>query len=317
MSVLTDFLQFAETAITISMLSFAIFLYVKTKDELVLRNLIVVAPIALLFLLLYIYDYFASHYVPLILGDEYNLTYAYAIFSVFVMATVTMIVAGLTRYGIELFPIKRYIKKITWRSVVAFIFFVFALNMIFFMYYFGNNIMGAIGAAINLYYPLASLGVVIIAIILVFQYASIEDSYDKKQAKIFIIAFVPQLVYTLLDVFLLGNYYLQATHLSYTVFSVLAFYQMSTHVFINYEVETTDYGAKGLLQQDLGLTERESEVARMLVEGALNRELANQLNISENTVKTHIKNIYRKLGVNNRLQLIHRLKSEQKKEKEQ
>jgi LuxR family maltose regulon positive regulatory protein len=40
-----------------------------------------------------------------------------------------------------------------------------------------------------------------------------------------------------------------------------------------------------------------------LVEGKTNREIAQRLFISENTVKTHVKNIYGKLGVSNRVQL--------------
>lgn len=316
MAVITDFLQFIETAITISMLAFAIFLYLKTRDGQIRRNLLVLIPITALFLVLYVYDYFASYYVPVVMEGAFALDFAYAFFSVLVMGLVTLIVASLCRYGIELFPIKGYIRKITWRSVVAFVFLIFAVNMIFFIFYFGNDIVGAMGAAINLYYPLSSLGVFIIACILIFQYASIEEAYEKKRAKIFMIAFLPQIVYSLLDVWLLGNYYLQVTHLSYTVFSVLTFYQMSTHVFINYEVEASQEGAALLLSQELGLTERESEVARLLVEGELNRQLASRLHISENTVKTHIKNIYRKLGVSNRLQLIHRLKLEQKKSNE-
>jgi DNA-binding CsgD family transcriptional regulator len=52
-----------------------------------------------------------------------------------------------------------------------------------------------------------------------------------------------------------------------------------------------------------GLTGREAEVARRAAAGALTEEIARALIISPNTVKTHLKRAYAKLGVRNRTQL--------------
>ncbi len=52
------------------------------------------------------------------------------------------------------------------------------------------------------------------------------------------------------------------------------------------------------------LSERELEVLRLIVEGATNREVAQALVITVNTVKKHTTNIYGKLGVSNRLQAV-------------
>jgi two-component system, NarL family, response regulator LiaR len=52
--------------------------------------------------------------------------------------------------------------------------------------------------------------------------------------------------------------------------------------------------------RDLGLTSRESEVAAFLANGCSNREIADALFISEHTVKTHVKAIFRKTGVASR-----------------
>lgn len=48
------------------------------------------------------------------------------------------------------------------------------------------------------------------------------------------------------------------------------------------------------------LTSREQMVADLLVTGVGNRELGQRLCIAEDTAKTHVKNILRKLGVTNR-----------------
>ena len=53
-----------------------------------------------------------------------------------------------------------------------------------------------------------------------------------------------------------------------------------------------------------GLTRREREVLRLLVEGLRSEEIARRLYISRKTVGTHIENILRKLGVRSQAQAI-------------
>ncbi|HEX6506143.1 MAG TPA: response regulator transcription factor, partial [Chloroflexota bacterium] len=48
------------------------------------------------------------------------------------------------------------------------------------------------------------------------------------------------------------------------------------------------------------LTERESEILRMVVEGKANKVIASRLGLSEGTIKSHLRNIYRKLRVQTR-----------------
>jgi DNA-binding NarL/FixJ family response regulator len=51
---------------------------------------------------------------------------------------------------------------------------------------------------------------------------------------------------------------------------------------------------------DHGLTQRESEVLALLVSGHSNRAIASTLVVSDDTVKTHIRSLYRKLDVQDR-----------------
>jgi DNA-binding NarL/FixJ family response regulator len=53
------------------------------------------------------------------------------------------------------------------------------------------------------------------------------------------------------------------------------------------------------------LTEREMEILSLLVEGLLYKEIGARLNISINTAKKHVINIYHKLHVNSRAQALH------------
>lgn len=59
------------------------------------------------------------------------------------------------------------------------------------------------------------------------------------------------------------------------------------------------------------LTKRESMILRMLMKGKDNNEISDELGISVNTLKKHILNIYRKLDINNRVQLFKMIKEKE------
>lgn len=50
------------------------------------------------------------------------------------------------------------------------------------------------------------------------------------------------------------------------------------------------------------LSSRELEVLKLIIEGCSNPEIAATLNLSPNTIKTHVSNILQKFGVNHRIQ---------------
>ena len=59
-------------------------------------------------------------------------------------------------------------------------------------------------------------------------------------------------------------------------------------------------------QQSLGITARELEILALVARGFSNREIATQLFVSENTVKTHCARAFDKLGAARRTQAVQR-----------
>lgn len=56
---------------------------------------------------------------------------------------------------------------------------------------------------------------------------------------------------------------------------------------------------------EVKLTKREMQVAELCVKGMINKEIADQLGISQRTVEVHKNNLYKKLGINNNIELMH------------
>ena len=75
------------------------------------------------------------------------------------------------------------------------------------------------------------------------------------------------------------------------------------------QTEEDPAGSLDIAAEKHRLTVRECEVMKLMYEGCSNPEIAEKLYISRNTVKKHIQSIYEKMGVSNRMELIHLVNS--------
>ncbi len=53
-----------------------------------------------------------------------------------------------------------------------------------------------------------------------------------------------------------------------------------------------------------GLSRREKQIVDALLAGRTNKEIAQQLGVSDQTIKNQLTRLYRKVGVNSRLELV-------------
>ena len=61
------------------------------------------------------------------------------------------------------------------------------------------------------------------------------------------------------------------------------------------------------IRQRFRLTRRETDILRRVIDGSKNTEIAEELEISEQTVKDHLSNVYLKTGTENRMALMRNL----------
>lgn len=60
--------------------------------------------------------------------------------------------------------------------------------------------------------------------------------------------------------------------------------------------------APSVKQNEIKLTKRERQILRLIKDGATNQDISEALAVSEHTVKSHLYNVYKKIGVRNRLE---------------
>jgi DNA-binding NarL/FixJ family response regulator len=60
------------------------------------------------------------------------------------------------------------------------------------------------------------------------------------------------------------------------------------------------------VKRELGLSRREQQLVQMISQGLTNKEIAAQLNLSEQTVKNHVHRMLRKVGASDRMMIVER-----------
>ena len=73
--------------------------------------------------------------------------------------------------------------------------------------------------------------------------------------------------------------------------------------YTNFHERTSNSPRRIFPTDQVALTDRETQVLKMLVEGRSNKEIGTPLGIGERTVKAHVAKLMRKVGVENRVAL--------------
>jgi len=186
----------------------------------------------------------------------------------------------------------------------------FFISLYFILYLNSQNWMDALTRALNELFLYGSIFLLIPAIVASIYLGRLKDSDKKQLLRGIIISFYPIGLFAALDLLFFMDSPYKLVYISYVIFAILVFLYVGRHFVYKYQPEVPDIPEAGdafYLKWDI--SEREQELIPLLAQGNTNREISELLFISYNTVKTHVQNIYRKMGVSNRLQLLAKLRT--------
>ncbi len=304
MVILSDILLFLTTALVLSVTILGIVLRVRVDDSFTGSFLLVLVPLSLQMCLTLL-----STYLGRTLTDVQLASFSYHIYAlgvtIFSILLTTTILLMMSRYLIKLLPATEAQKTLGNRLLTIFISLFFVISLWVIIAKSGGDWLAAYTETMQYHFFAGSMFLVIHGIIAL-AYVKKATTYEEERLlKGIISTFLPLLVLFPLDLLFFRESYFKLVYLSFAILSAYLYYFISRRYILTYE--QADVASDQILKK-YGISDREAEIIDLLIEGLSNQQIAKQLYISPNTVKTHIKNIYTKVGVNNRLQLFSLLK---------
>ncbi|MBB6480529.1 LuxR family transcriptional regulator [Spirochaeta isovalerica] len=281
-------------------------LYFRTRDRVIFRFFSLLAPLFLYLLVTLIYYLY---------GEELNLffgsaTQGLSLFSlVFISFLIPFVIYGTTSYMLSLLEIGSRERKIGTAITRICSVILFLISLFIIIYLNGSNWRGALTRGLNELFLYSSLFLILPAIVATVFLKRSSERDNRRLLTDIMISFYPMPVYFTVDILFFRNLPYKMVYLSYSIFSLMIYFYISRHFFQRYEPAPDE---KPLDLNDFfrekNISEREQEIIELLIQGVSNREMGETLYISYNTVKTHVRNIYRKLDVSNKLQLLYLLR---------
>ena len=305
MLILSDFLLFLTTALVVSITCLCVLLRVRMNDAYTGSFLTVLTPLSLQVCLTLL-----TTYLSRVLDEQTLQSKSYEIYALgatlLSILLATMLLLLLSRYLIKLITASDEQKHLGNRILTLLIFLFFILSLWIVFAKSGGDWVKALDDTTRYHFFSASMFLVIHGILGCI-YAKRATTWEEERLlKGICYTFLPLVFLFPLDLLFFRMVAFKLIYLSFAVLSVYLYYFISRRYFLTYEKPGKLTSAKA---KQLGISDREKEIITLLVEGLSNQEIAKKLFISPNTVKTHIKNIYAKLGINNRLQLFSLLNS--------
>jgi DNA-binding CsgD family transcriptional regulator len=160
-------------------------------------------------------------------------------------------------------------------------------------------------AITNFYYPLVILYILIT--IIIYHKRIKNESFKKLSFKVLIICsmFLPVIIaYDLIFGVMFSNEFFPLYPAVYCILCII----FLSYIVRKYLQFSDEYLPDELFYEKYSISGREKDVILLIVEGDSYKTITEKLFISLNTVKSHIKNIYTKLGINSRFELMHLVK---------
>ncbi|MDD3942388.1 MAG: helix-turn-helix transcriptional regulator [Sphaerochaetaceae bacterium] len=302
MFILGDMLLFSTTALVLSITCLCILLHVRARDNYTMEFLTVLVPLCLQmclsFFMTYMHRVLPSEQLS---GKPYEIFCLWTTLSSILMTTVLVYV--MSRYLIGLLPIEEIQKRLGKRISMVIVALFLILSLFFIIGRSGGNWVAAMNYTFGYHFFSGSMLMVAHGITsLVFR----KRALGREQEVLLLgmsATFLPLIITFPIDLIFFREHPFKLAYMSFSIYVVFLYLFISRRYFQDFEIPCPQQTIPHTLLQEKGVSAREEQIISLLVLGKSNREIAEELFISANTVKTHIKNIYGKLGVSNRVQL--------------
>lgn len=304
---LSEFFLICHFSLIFSLLILCSIFFIRTRDRIVLRLLMILLSLFIHAFACLFYYIFAEE-LGLLFG---NIDSAISLFLLVLTAvTVPLIIFSTTTYMLSLLDLPDRSRIIGKRMITACSLIFFILGLYFIVFLNGNDWHIGLSKALNELFLYGSLFLFLSAVTSWAYLGRTSDNRSKQLLRGIIIAFIPIAVFGVLDLIFLMDSAYKLVYISFAAFSVLVYMFTTRHYVHSYAPESADISSSmSAFYKARDISEREQELIPFLVEGISNKEISELLYISTNTVKTHVRNIYRKAGVSNRLQLMSKLQN--------
>ena len=304
LQIVLDFMLFLSTSLILSICILCFILNLRVSDRYLKGFLSILVPLLLQSGLVIVNTYITR--LGIITPDSKDAYAAFALLGTFCSIICSAaILLFVSRYLVELIPISKHRKRAGYRiiSILTVLYFIICLFSVFFIN--SGDWMSAFNLVLNELFISGSVILSIHGVIALFYIKNAGDREQENLMRAISMTFIPLIPFFILDLLFLKDMAFKLTYISYAIFCVNIYLFVSRNYIRKYEPEPEGLSlaaSKTLLQSEF--SKREQEILELLIKGHTNKEIGEELYISINTVKTHIKNIYSKLNVSNRIQLI-------------
>ncbi len=307
--IISDILLYVSTALVLSITALCILLQVRARDKYSASFLSILVPIALQMGLNMVMTYVNRVYSPVELESR-----AYSVVCLFntvlSITLTTIMLYGLSRYLIGLLPEEQERKKTGYRivNVIVPVFLFLSLFAVFAAS--KGDWITAMELTLGYHFLCGSVLMSAHGIAALFYMKKATTREEESLLKGIAYTFIPLIITFPLDLLFFRIFSFKLAYLCFSLLVVYLYFFISKNYFKIYDPPAdAERSAKALLK-GRDLSGREIEIALLVIGGHTNSDIGSKLFISVNTVKTHIKSCYKKLGVNNRVQLLRFVREE-------
>ena len=299
--------MFITTSLVFSITCLCVLLHIRSRDDFSRRFLSVLVPLCLQMCLTMLVTYINRVYPKEVLqATVYNIFTLWITILSILLTTVLLMM--FSRYLITLLPATAAQRRIGQIIIYAIMATFLFLSLFLIIGKSDGNWITALNMTFSYHFFSGSMLMVILGATSLFFIKKATSWEQKSLLKGIAYSFLPLLITLPLDIIFFRNHTFKLAYVNFSILVVHLYNFINRHYFRQYEMPDPKLSVP-LLQDSLGLSPREMEIVALLLEGKTNKEIGEQLFISSNTVKTHVKNIYGKLNISNRIQLYAKLGS--------